>query len=90
MAKQRSPAELLSAAKPRRRRIEETRNLPFVCAMAELRHALGLSQRDVAKEVGITCAAISTIENGTDPLLSTALKLAKFFGKNVSDLWTLK
>lgn len=57
------------------------------CSLAQIRKARGLTVRDVAKGAGLTIAAISVIERGTDPQLATAHKLADFFGVSLEQLW---
>lgn len=84
-----SPAETLSENKPRRKlRVKTyTRKFPWLCRITELRHKLRISLDDVAKEVGISKTALWQIEHGTDPMLTTAKKLAAFFGKVIEDIW---
>jgi putative transcriptional regulator len=50
----------------------------------------GLKQNFVAKKTGISTATISAIYNGQFPQLETALKLARFFGKKVEEIWSLE
>lgn len=52
------------------------------------RIALGLSQRDVAKAIGVSDASICLAEKGIDLRLGSAMALAKFFGCTVEQLWT--
>ena len=47
----------------------------------------GKTQADIAKEVGVTVAAVSLWENGTTmPRAATLNKLARFLGCTVDDL----
>lgn len=78
-----TPAETLAASKP-----YKTRRPPvWRCTIIERRKALGLTIREIGEAVGMTNAAISVIERGQDPLLTTAKKLADFFGVSISELW---
>jgi transcriptional regulator with XRE-family HTH domain len=60
----------------------------WTCRVRELRKQAGLSLRDLEKATGLTNAAISLVERGTNPTLSTALKLAEVFGLKIEDIWT--
>lgn len=90
-----TPAEKLSAAKPWRR---EPRNTTAParkavwpkCRCRAKREALRLSLRDVATAIGLSVTALHQIEHGTDPMLTTATKLARFFGSAVEELWPSK
>lgn len=55
-----------------------------------LRAALGLTQRDVSVGSGVNNATVADAEAGFEMTLTNALKLAKFFGKPVEELWPLK
>lgn len=46
-----------------------------------------LSMRDVAEAVGLSISSYFQIEHGGDPMLTTATRIAVFFGKSVDDLW---
>ncbi len=63
------------------------RAYPWACTLREARQALRLSLRDVAGGCDLSIAGLSEIERGTDPQLSTARRLATFFGKTVEELW---
>jgi DNA-binding XRE family transcriptional regulator len=43
--------------------------------------------RDVATAVGLSISALFFLEHGTDPQLTTARRLAEFFGTTTDDLW---
>lgn len=66
---------------------EKGRKCVWHCTIRERRRALNLTIRDIANDVGLTTSAISVIERGSDPQLSTASKLAAFFGVSIQDLW---
>ena len=55
--------------------------------LEKIRTKKGISQGDIAKELGVSRGFISTIENGkTNPTLATIAKLAKAVGVSVNDL----
>ena len=56
-------------------------------SLKKIRTKKGISQGDIAKELGVSRGFISTIENGkTNPTLATISKLAKAVGASVNDL----
>ena len=82
-----TPAEKLAkTVKPRRRL--SGKHVIWKCRVRDERLKLGLTQAQVAAACMITKAGLSVIENGTDPLLTTAWKLANFYGRPVEKLWT--
>jgi DNA-binding XRE family transcriptional regulator len=91
MTKRLSPAEKLAVTKPQRRTPScsvKTKSPPvWTCKMRRVRETLRLSLKDVAAGVGMTVSGIWQIEHGGDPLLTTARKLADFFGVDVWELW---
>lgn len=82
-----TPAERLSVKKPVRKLKAPTAGV-FICRIRALREPLRLTVRDVATAVGMSSAGLHAIENGSDPMLSTALKLAEFFGRDICEIWT--
>jgi transcriptional regulator with XRE-family HTH domain len=55
--------------------------------LKKIRTQKGISQGDIAKELGVSRGFISTIENGkTNPTLSTITKLAKVLGVSSDEL----
>lgn len=62
----------------------------FDCALRKIRKELGLTLRDVEKGSGVNLPGIWRCEIGAEVELSKALKLAKFFGVPVEQLWKLK
>lgn len=85
-----SPAEKLSRDKPYRRSPSgkgEPREAVWICCCRERREALRLSLRDVAAAVGLSVTGYWQIERGSDPQLTTARRLAAFFGATVEQLW---
>ncbi len=85
-----TPAEKLSAAKPWRRSPRNKvspRKRFWNTRLREVREELRISLKDVAKAVGMSVTAIWQLEMGTDPMLSTARKLASFYGMDVWVLW---
>lgn len=50
----------------------------------------GVTQEEVAMEVGVTRQTVIALEKGSyTPSVSLALRLARFFGVHVEDLFTL-
>ncbi len=91
-----TPAEKLSKKKPTpsakwgsrraaRRAVAYPHNI-----LRKLRESLGLTQRDVSVGSGTNNATIADSESGFEMTLTTALKLAKFYGKSIEELWTPK
>lgn len=55
--------------------------------LKRIRTKKGISQGDIAKQLGVSRGFISTIENGkTNPTLATIAKLAKAVGILINDL----
>lgn len=79
-----SPAEKLAGAKPS----AEKRGPHYLTVNCrKFRQELRLTLEDVGQAAGISMTTVCRIEAGDDPLLSTAKKLAKFFGKTVDEIW---
>lgn len=54
----------------------------------EQRHVSGLSQKDLAKKLGVSRPTISNIERGIyDPSGTLILNIAKMFGKPVEQIF---
>lgn len=60
------------------------------CRLREFRDALGLSQREVATGADISYAVICRAEHGMEVWVGTALRIAKFFGKSIEEIWSRK
>jgi DNA-binding XRE family transcriptional regulator len=85
-----TPAEKLSAKKPWRREPRnkvQDRKVTWVCRVREVRESLRLSLEDVALAVKLSKTAYWQIEHGGDPQLTSARRIADFFGKSEKDLW---
>lgn len=82
-----SPAEKLAAKKRRKLPTRSHPAGPMKCLLLKNRRELGLSTRDVATALPMSVAGYNRIERGHDPMLSTARKLAAFFGKTVEEIW---
>lgn len=88
-----TPAEKVAATKrhksqrPIVARFGLARKYPWKCRIRDARLALRLSLRDVATGAKLSIAGLSEIERGTDPRLTTARRLAVFFGSTVEQLW---
>ena len=88
-----TPAEKLASKKPRQRAPRNhvpTRRVVWSCQIRELREALRMSIRDTAQAVGMSVSALWQIEMGGDLVLTTARKLAEFFGRTTDELWPAK
>jgi DNA-binding XRE family transcriptional regulator len=82
-----TPAQILAQWKAKNSAPAVVRRI-WKCNLRELRTALGLSQRDVANAVGLSCAGYHQIETcGNDVYLSTCVKLSEFFGKPITEIW---
>lgn len=56
----------------------------------ELRKANGLRQEDLAAALGVTRQTIIAIENDKyDPTLELAMKISRYFGLTVNEIFTL-
>ena len=86
-----TPAERLAAKKPWRRAPRNAAKYPrrfaWRCGCREVRESLRISLRDVAKAIGLSVTALWQVEHGGDPMLTTAVKLARFYGKTIEELW---
>lgn len=80
-----TPAEKLAKSKPKK--FVKLRKTVHDCILYELRRELNLTIRDVSKATGLTAAGIHAIEHGSDPMLSTAFKLANFYGRKIEEIW---
>lgn len=85
-----TPAEKLAKEKPRRKLREKPyeRTSHWHCGITRLRHELRISLDDVADAIGISKTTLWQIEHGTDPMLTTAMKLSVFFGRPIESMWT--
>ena len=86
----RSPAEKLADAKSKLRPAankKPVKNKTWTCALRRIREALGLSFDDVANAVKLSKSGYWQIEQGSDPMLTTAYRLAEFFDLSVHDIW---
>lgn len=86
-----TPAERLArkTTKIRKSRVVGTnpRKRPWKCCIRETRQGLRLAMHEVAAAVGLCMSIMSEIERGSDPMLTTARKLADFYGKTIEELW---
>ena len=86
-----SPAAILATKRPRKRL---PRNLkPYVrkttweCKLRDVRDSFGLSIDEVVENINVSKTAYWQIEKGGDPMLSTAVKIAKFYGRDIGEIW---
>lgn len=49
----------------------------------------GLSQDNMAKLMGVSADVVRTLENGGIPQHANRLKVAKFYGCEILDIWPL-
>lgn len=83
-----TPAEKLAKSKLRQPAAAKRLRRVWKCNLREIRTALGLTQREVAFAVGLSCAGYHQIETtGNDVCLSTCVKLSEFFGKPILEIW---
>lgn len=84
-----SPAELLAAKKkkPRIRRAKPASRAVWDTCLREHRTRLGLTIEDVAEAVGLSKTGLWQVEHGSDPMLTTAAKLATFYGVAIEVIW---
>lgn len=94
MSRNKTPAEKLAAVKqrkrPRRNASRIVRKHPLVCHVRAVRESLNLSMRDVALAIKMSIAGLHAIEHGGDVQMTTACKIAAFFGKTIDELWEVK
>jgi DNA-binding XRE family transcriptional regulator len=85
-----SPAKLLAAAKPVKVDCRPKINsVPkWKCSIRKRRTVLGLHLTEVAKAVGLSDGVVSLLERGRDVRLTTAKRLADFFGCTIEELWS--
>jgi len=55
--------------------------------LSSAREAKELSKSQLAKEAGVDRRTVIRTEQGTEPLVTTAIKLARAVGRSVEDLW---
>lgn len=85
-----TPAQKLAAKKPRFRsppHKKPVRHAVWRCHLRRAREDAGLSLDDVATAVGLSKTGYWQVEQGRDPMLTTARKLATFFGATVEAMW---
>jgi len=57
--------------------------------LTRLRNIMGLNQAEIAKQIGISRVAYSSIESGkSEPRINTLIKIANVFGVSIQDLLT--
>lgn len=85
-----TPAEHLAATKPKRKQhaVKPTRLSVWTCNIRQHRERLGLALRETAAANNLSTTGLFQIEQGHDVMLTTANRLATFFGVDVWELWT--
>lgn len=85
---EKSPAEKLAEKKAAAKKPSMGRKVVFdKVLLQDLRTVLGLSLRDVERATGVSNCSILDAERGSELSLSSALKLAQFYGKSVEEIW---
>lgn len=82
-----SPAEKLAKKIKSKRRQIRARIGIIDCKVRDLRHSLGLSTQAAAQGCGMSIANFNRVERGGDVQMTSAKKLAAFFGKPIEELW---
>lgn len=86
-----SPAETLAQTKQRQRpprnHAPYRRKKVWICGVRAEREKLRLAMRDVAIAVNLSLSSLHAIETGGDLCLTTATRLAEFFGLGLEELW---
>lgn len=86
-----TPAEKLSRKKPWRRAPRNRVDINGYdfkdCSLRAIREGLRLSMKDVAAAVCLSPSSYWHIEHGRDLCLTTARRIAVFFGKSVDEIW---
>lgn len=77
-----TPAEKLAKQKRAEAKTPDVR-----CELRAVRLALGLTLDDVSEAAGVSKGNLCRLEYGGDVQLTTARKLAEFFGKTIDELW---
>ena len=92
-----TPAEKLAAKQKHHRRPRATtagkwagRKRVWTPKLREVRVLIGLKQASVAKAVGLSYGIYNFVEQGGDVRLTTAARIAKFFGRTIEELWGMK
>lgn len=63
------------------------RPMIWKCKLGEKRFGLNLTLREIEAGCGVSSAVLCAIEHGTDPQLTTATKIAEFFGCTIKEMW---
>lgn len=84
-----SPAEKLALSRPapKPRKPGGTRTKHWSTILRKVREGYRLSQDEVCGALNMSKGGYSEIENGSDPQLTTAWKIAAFFGMRIEQLW---
>lgn len=79
-----TPAEQLAASKKKRLSHHfDTHN----CTARQIRLSLGLTLRDAAEAMELSQACLCDVERGSETTLTTARKMATFYGRTIDEIW---
>lgn len=83
-----SPAEKLASAKSKKRVDRKAKATgTLVCTCRRIRQRLNLTIADVSDATGISKQCVCVVERGAETTITTARKLATFYGKTLDELW---
>ena len=84
-----SPAQKIAKEKAKRGRKEKPQANVRFPRLRKVRHALGLTMRDVSDGTGICHTFVHQMETGkSDPGVLYAIRMAKFYGTTVEALFS--
>ena len=83
-----TPAEKLAEEKGRKPPTPKRYSVtPLVCNLRTIRTALGLTRTNVAEALKMQSSSYGYLERGNNLFISTAKRIAIFFGKTVEEIF---
>ncbi len=82
-----TPAETVAKEK---KRLAPKKEMGLACQMVKLRKQLNLTQMDVSLGSGIAQFTVLNMEKGKGCTLKNAFRIARFFGKPIEEIWSIK
>ena len=68
--------------------LNKVKQIPYKCNIVPIRTALGLSQSDLAREIGTTDSFVCMVEHEKYyPVLTTRIKIAKALNTDTAAIW---